>query len=271
MIDLPAYRMQKHRSCAKEVSDMQGKVLAKILADSAEALGNARPQLDEAEYKELELRTCCLMTVLSLRPPADGQGWAAASKATADDSIVELDVQAALAKVKDLPVENVRAITTTARVMNEVNEIASKTLESEIREAASKWEDKKLVYKQLGQAVKAATKALTKLVRDHALTSARPPARPSASGLGRLRRPTFGENRSVALRAFSFDPPCVLRALCFDPPGLMAARLIPMQCASGMQLRQQQLLASRSSRRARRSRTRTRRRNPWPRLPPPGS
>ena len=169
-IDLPAFRMQKHRACVKEVTDMAEKTLQKVMKDAAELLDAATQHSGEDEYKELAGRAECVLAVLGAEMPRAGESWSAAAGKAGNGigtsaSMTHNDVQNIIAKMKDLPVENTGVIDTIGASLEKANRIAKMTSESQIRQQALAWDEQKMVIKQLGQAVKAATKALAKLVK----------------------------------------------------------------------------------------------------------
>jgi hypothetical protein len=123
--------MQKHRACAKEVVEMRDKTLRKLLLDCADGLDATAASLGgEAEHKELDARTRCLLAVVSLLPPQAGQTWTEACSKPPEPSIDAESVRAALRLVPGLPVENIAAFTTIELAAFSVNQMHAMTEES---------------------------------------------------------------------------------------------------------------------------------------------
>ena len=140
---------------------MAEKTLQKVMKDAAELLGAATQHSGEDEYKELAGRAECVLAVLGAEMPRAGESWSAAAGKAGNG----IGTSASRAKMKDLPVENTGVIDTIGASLEKANRIAKMTSESQIRQQALAWDEQKMVRKQLGQAVKAATKALAKLVK----------------------------------------------------------------------------------------------------------
>ena len=149
---------------------MAEKTLQKVMKDAAELLDAATQHSGEDEYKELAGRAECVLAVLGAEMPRAGESWSAAAGKAGNGigtsaSMTHNDVQNIIAKMKDLPVENTGVIDTIGASLEKANRIAKMTSESQIRQQALARDEQKMVLKQLGQAVKAATKALAKLVK----------------------------------------------------------------------------------------------------------
>ena len=149
---------------------MAEKTLQKVMKDAAELLDAATQHSGEDEYKELAGRAECVLAVLGAEMARAGESWSAAAEKAGNGigtsaSMTHNDVQNIIAKMKDLPVENTGVIDTIGASLEKANRIAKMTSESQIRQQALAWDEQKMVIKQFGQAVKAATKALAKLVK----------------------------------------------------------------------------------------------------------